>query len=99
MQTSNNDTKIIKQCQNHIITSPALKMLLQKESNIHNSSVNDHLEIIQARKRQELNDYILVCTQRLESVIDPTRNLHDTSTSEHNFVHSIVKRTCRLWCS
>lgn len=96
MQASNNNNS---QIQRHVITSPALKSLLQKESNIHSSSATDHLQIIQQRKRQELNDYLMVCTQRLSSIIDPTESLHDIHHSEHNFVHSIVKRTCKSWCS
>lgn len=96
MQASNNHNHNI---QRHVITSPALKSLLQKDSNIQSSSVADHLQIIQSRKRQELNDYLMVCTQRLSSVIDPTEGLHDIHHGQHNFVHSIIKRTCKSWCS
>lgn len=85
------------------ITSPALKSLLTRESGIQATSANSHIEAIQQRKRQELNDYLLVCTQRLRSVISPIDEIRNDITTTaahmpHDRVYAIMKKTSRTWC-
>jgi hypothetical protein len=88
------------------ITSPALKSLLARESGIQATSANSHIEAIQKRKRQELNDYLLVCTQRLRSIISPIDDITITTAPPaapaahmpHDRVYAIMKKTSRNWC-
>jgi len=95
MSSSNNRNAVV---QSHTLNAPALKSILMAESGIEAKSVNDHIDAIQQRKRQELNDYLLVCKQRLKSVIDPVRDIDDIHKG-HGRVYSIMKRTCKSWCN
>ena len=94
MQASNKRNETV---QYHTLNAPALKGILMRESNIQASSVNDHIEAIQQRKRQELNDYLLVCHQRLKSIIDPVGDLQTTQRDSKK-IYSIIKKTSRGWC-
>eukprot|EP00960_Hanusia_phi_P038509 753470-Hanusia_phi.AAC.1 len=76
------------------VVNPILRHIIEEESGIKSAKVEEHLKIIQERKRQELHDYIVVCVQRLQTKHDlPER----PRTEEPCEVQQIVRETLRRW--
>jgi hypothetical protein len=73
--------------------NPILRHLLTEASGIKSSRVEEHVRLVQERKRQELRDYVIVCIQRL----DPQRPSLLPPPDHHSNVHAIMEETLRRW--
>jgi len=73
--------------------NPILRNILIKKSELKDvSNAADHVNLIESRKKQKLQDYVLVCIQRLNRPQDS-----DKPTDDYSEVHSIVKQTLQRW--
>ena len=73
--------------------NPILRHLLTEASGIKSARVEEHVRLVQERKRQELRDYVIVCIQRL----DPQRPSLLPPPDHHSNVHAIMLETLRRW--
>lgn len=74
--------------------NPILRHILTEASGIKSSRAEEHINLVRERKRQELQDYVIVCLQRLDSTPFQTESL---ASGRHREVHNVIEETLRRW--